>query len=116
MQRRVALVVSERGQLTTSHPCIAASSRSLFILELACFSMVQQTSSMFILLQRTAGAPEIFCRQISHARGQIPARTASDAKSSPLFRGVHFAARSSVQPRDWSDVNGSGRGTTGTVG
>jgi hypothetical protein len=39
----------------------------------------------------------------------------SDAKSSRLVRGMHTAARSAVQPRDWSDINGSGREIAGTV-
>ena len=62
------------------------------------------------------GADIFFRRQISLARGQISARSASHAKSSPLLRGLHSAARSAVQPRVWSDINGSGRGTAGTVG
>lgn len=37
-------------------------------------------------------------------------------KTSPLSRGIHTAARSSVQPRDWSDINGGGRVIAGTVG
>ena len=39
-----------------------------------------------------------------------------NVKSSPLSRGIHTAACFAVQPRDWSDINGSGRGIAGAVG
>lgn len=39
----------------------------------------------------------------------------SNAKSSPLLRGIHTAACFAMQPRDRSDINGSGRGIAGAV-
>jgi hypothetical protein len=69
-----------------------------------------------IFSRRTASPSEIFCKRIYFAHGQISAFSASDAKSSPHVRRIQTAARSAEQPRDWSDINGSGRGKTGTVG
>ena len=59
--------------------------------------------------------------RLKYFSGNSPQHSASlrarslNPKSSPSSRGIHTAARSAVRPRDWSDINGSGHGTTGTV-
>jgi len=44
-------------------------------------------------------------------------RAARPMRNHPLpARCIDTAGRSTDQPRDWSDINGSGRGKAGTVG
>ncbi|WMY07288.1 hypothetical protein [Paraburkholderia phenoliruptrix] len=78
--------------------------------------MMKQTASTLVFSQLTASPSEIFLHaKLPCARSDLSEERFQCENITPI-RGIRTAARCAVQPRDWSDINGSGRGTAGTVG